>query len=131
VFTNAIVGSYTINSQAPVQYIFARACWVDALSSTAGEGISQTLASTDTVTWDLGYTLGTPWVQAQGADVYAGAALKSYVAALTSPRAFIVNGAGGYPGVATYGVDYNFDSSGVTHGQTWVSIKNWLVITPL
>jgi hypothetical protein len=33
----------------------------------------------------------------------------------------------GIRGVATYGTDYNFDSSGATHGETWVSSKNWLV----
>jgi hypothetical protein len=44
-----------------------------------------------------------------------------------SPRAFILDGTGGYPGVAMYGQDYNFDSSGATRGQTWVSSKNWLV----
>jgi hypothetical protein len=35
---------------------------------------------------------------------------------------------GGYPGVATYGTDCNFDSSSaVCAGKTWVSSKNWLV----
>jgi hypothetical protein len=34
---------------------------------------------------------------------------------------------GGYPGVATYGNDYNFDSSWLTHGENWVSSRNWIV----
>jgi hypothetical protein len=32
----------------------------------------------DTLTWDLGYTLGTAWSQVQGGDVYASAALQSH-----------------------------------------------------
>ena len=128
VFNNLIVGPYTINSQAPVQYVLARACWSDSLSATSGEGFTQTLGAADTVTWDLGYTLGVAWSQVQGGDVYASGTLKSYVPVGAAPRAFIVNAApNGYPGVATYGQSYTFDSSGLTHGQTWVSSKNWLV----
>jgi hypothetical protein len=85
------------------------------------------LNSNDTLTWDLGYTLGAPWSQVQGGDVYASGTLLSYVPVLASPRAFILDGAGGYPGIATYGQSVNFDSSGLTHGQTWVSSTNWLV----
>jgi hypothetical protein len=79
------------------------------------------------VTWDLGYTLGVAWSQVQGGNVYAGATLQSFVPVGAAPRAFILDGAGGYPGVATYGQSYNFDSSNLTKGQTWVSSKNWLV----
>jgi hypothetical protein len=69
------------------------------------------------------------WSQAQGGDVYASGTLKSFVPVGASPRAFILDGtAGGYPGVATYGTDCNFDdTSPVCAGKTWVSSKNWLV----
>jgi hypothetical protein len=126
-FAGLIPGSYTIDTTAPPSYIFARACWTDSVSGSSGETISHTLTADDTVTWDLGYTSGMAWSQAQGGDVYASATLQSYVPAGAVPRAFILNGAGGYPGVATYGQNYTFDSSGATHGETWVSSKNWLV----
>jgi hypothetical protein len=87
----------------------------------------------DALTWDIGYMLGTPWSQVQGGDVYASATLQSYVPAPHPPPAtnhvFIPDGSGGYPGVATYGTDCNFDSGSVLSvcgGKTWVSGKNWL-----
>jgi hypothetical protein len=121
-------GPYTINSQAPPGYVFARACWTSVLDTPpSGEGLFHTLSPADTLTWNLGYTLGTQWAQVQGGDVYASATLQSYIPVGATPRSFILNGNGGYPGVATYGVDYYFDSSGLTHGETWVSSKNWLV----
>jgi len=40
---------------------------------------------------------------------------------------FITNGTGGYPGVATYGTDYDFDATDPGKGEAWVSSKNWLV----
>jgi hypothetical protein len=89
--------------------------------------MSAIVNNTETLQWDLGYTLGTQWAQVQGGDVYASATLQSYVPVGASPRAFILDGTGGYPGVATYGADYYFDSSGLTHEETWVSSKNWLV----
>ena len=63
------------------------------------------------------------------AEKCAGGTLKSFVPSLASPRAFILDGTtGGYPWVATYGGDCNFDSSSTTcGGKTWVSSKNWLV----
>ena len=67
-------GPYTINSQAPPGYVFARACWTSVLDTPpSGEGLSHTLSPADTLTWDLGYTLGTQWAQLQGGDVYASA----------------------------------------------------------
>jgi hypothetical protein len=128
IFAGLIPGSYTINSQAPAEYVLARLCWNEAASGTSGEGLSHTLLPGDVLTWDLGYTLGVAWSQVQGGDVYASASLKSYVPVGASPRAFILDGTGGYPGVATYGADCNFDSSSATcGGKTWVSSKNWLV----
>ena len=83
-FSSVPPGSYTLNPQPPAGYVFARSCWADALSATAGEGISQTLAASDTVTWDVGYTVGSPWAQIQGGDIYASATLRSYIPVLTS-----------------------------------------------
>jgi hypothetical protein len=88
--------------------------------------MSAIVNNSETLSWDLGYTLGVAWSQAQGGDVYASGTLQSYVPVGTTPRAFIVNGAGGYPGVATYGQTYDFDA-GTGNGSTYVSSKNWLV----
>jgi hypothetical protein len=67
-------GLYTIDSQTPAQYVLARACWMSVLDTpSSGEGLSHTLSPADTLTWDLGYTLGTQWTQVQGGDVYASA----------------------------------------------------------
>jgi len=65
VFNSLIPGSYTINSQAPAQYIFARVCWAETGSGTSGEGLSHTLTPAATLTWDLGFTSGVAWSQAQ------------------------------------------------------------------
>jgi len=82
----------------------------------------------ETLTWDIGYTRGVAWSQAEGGEVYASGTLKSFVPELASPREFVLKRDGGYPGVATYGTDCNFDSSSpVCAGKTWVSSKNWLV----
>ena len=122
---------YGIMSSPPPGYVLARTCWADASASTTGETSYATLYTLHTLTWDVGFTRGTPWAQAQGGDVYASATLQSDVPVsppLPPPRAFILDGTtGGYPGIATYGQDYNFDSSWLTHGETWVSSKKWLV----
>lgn len=89
VFNSLDPGLYGIYSQAPAQYLLVRLCWSKAVSGTSGEGRYETLASMDTLTWDLGYTLGTAWSQAQGGDVYASASLQSYVPAGATPRAAV------------------------------------------
>jgi hypothetical protein len=103
-FNNANPGLYTIIPQTPPGsgYVIAGYCWKTTIAPTS-EGLTQsaTLASADTLLWDIKYTLGTPWAQAQGGDVYASGILKSYVPEsppLPAPRAFILDGAGGYPG---------------------------------
>ncbi len=131
VFNNLTTGDYGIDPSPPPGYVLARSCWADEPGGTTGETSYATLDPLHTLTWDVGYTQGSPWSQVQGGDVYASGMLQSYVAVappLPPPRAFILDDpASGYPGVATYGMDYNFDSSAMTHGQTWVSSKNWLV----
>lgn len=125
-FSNIDSGTYIINPQSPAQYVLARACW-SKTSGTSGEGLAEVLAGGNTLTWDLGYTLGTAWSQIQGGDAYASAALQSYIPAPASPRVFITDGPGGYPGIATYGVSYDFDSNGLAAGAGYVSRTNWLV----
>jgi len=128
-WNNATIGTYTISSAAPPGYVLQTACWKrDVTAPLSGTGMSAIVNNTETLQWDLGYTLGTQWTQVQGGDVYASATLQSYIPVGATPRSFILNGTGGYPGVATYGGNCNFDSSSATcGGKTWVSSKNWLV----
>ncbi len=89
---------------------------------------------TDTLTWDLGYSLGTPWVQTQGGDVIVANWIKSLMTPLASPRLFSVNGSGGYPGGVFYGSTgaspYDFDADPASQGEQYVSATNWLANEP-
>jgi hypothetical protein len=127
VFNNAAIGTYIIAPQAPAGYTSPTYCWSRSTAPTSGTANTADLYAGDTLTWDIGYVHGVAWSQAGGGDVYASGMLQSYVPVGAVPaREFIPAGAGGYPGLATYGTDYNFDSSGATKGETWVSSKNWL-----
>ena len=120
-FSSALFGNYYIIPNVPSQYMIARFC-----SGTTEVAQSQTLAPAGTITWDIGYTLGVAWSQVQGGDVYASATLQSFVPT-GNQRVFIPDGAGGYPGIATYGQTYDFDSRSPQKGEDRVSSKNWLV----
>lgn len=130
-FGGVVGGSYTISPTVPSTYVLARACWSRTLNApTSGEGLTTTLSEptdSETLTWDLGYRLGVPWVQTEGGDVYAAGALTSSIPSGTSPRSFILDGTGGYPGVAIYGTSYDFDSDPTLTGGTFVSSYDWLV----
>ena len=80
----------------------------------------------DNVSWQVGYTNGSPWVQAVGGDAYASGIMHSYIPTVT-PRVFNRDGAGGYPGTVLYGSDYDFDPDSSSKGPTLVSSANWLV----
>lgn len=125
-FNNVVTGSYTIVAQVPSQYVIERYCWRKNPSVTFGEDSSTTLAGGETLIWSLGYTLADPWSQIEGGDVYASGVLKSIVPASATPRVFITDGTGGYPGIATYGTSYDFDA-GLGKGASFVSSTNWLV----
>lgn len=123
-FANIVAGSYTLVSAPPAgaNWQIARAC-----NSTGTSGSTAILSGGQTLTFDVGYTLGSAWVQSQGGDVYAAGSLGSYIPTGITPRAFSTDGTGGYPGVVTYGTSYDFDgsASGGT-GETLVSSENWL-----
>lgn len=110
-FSNAPTGSYTLDTPGlpTTDWVLARACWSIAAGSI-GEGYNALLGVNETLTYDIGYTLGTPWVQTQGGDVYAAGTIKSYIPAVV-PRVFSRDGAGGYPGVVTYGTSFDFDGT--------------------
>ncbi|GEM_PF-654544 len=126
-FPPSTAGTYTIaNSGIPQNYVLKKPCYLTNNPATAGEALSLTTIDQESVRWDLGYALGTAWVQTQGGDVYASATLKSLVPNGISPRVFNLDSSIGYPGVVTYGTSYDFDIGSGT-GSTLVSSKNWLV----
>ncbi len=130
-FSGVVGGTYTVSPTVPASYALTRACWSRTFNApTSGEGLTTTLSvplESETLTWDLGYRLGTPWVQTGGGNVYAAGAIKSYIAALTTPRSFILDSTGGSPGVAIYGTSYDFDADVVGKGESLVSSTDWLV----
>ncbi len=129
-FNNLVTGSYTLSPQAPINNLIKAACWTNLPSGMNGTGLTDTLVGNDTITWDLGYTNGTAWVQAAGGDVYAPGSVASLVPQGISPRYFVLDGSsGGYPGVVTYGTSYNFgiENPGPNQGGSLVSSKGWLV----
>jgi hypothetical protein len=131
-----VTGSYTLDPVPPnSNWVLARNCWSSS-NGTSGEGLSTTLGANETITYDIGYTYGTAWVQTGGGDVYASGTIRSFIPAVT-PRIFNANGPvgtcpgsallGACPGVVTYGTDYDFDALSSNQGSTIVSSKNWLV----
>jgi len=127
VFSGVITGSYTLDPNPPTaNWAYVRPCWTNVTTGEVGEGLSRTLAANQTLRWDIGYTLGTAWVQTEGGDVYSSGTIRSSIPSV-SPRVFITDGAGGYPGVVSYGTLYDFDSDPFSEGATLVSRTNWQV----
>ena len=117
-------------SDAPANpdYVLTLACWDTTSPAAQGSGYSATLANGSTLTWQLGYTAGTGWWQAQGGDVYAATQLRSYIpsAAVGGRYAVKSGNTGGTPGTLTYGTSYDFDNTSA-NGESYVSSTNWLV----
>lgn len=127
VFSGVITGSYTLDPNPPTaDWAYVRPCWTNVTTGVTGEGLSRTLAANQTLRWDIGYTLGTAWAQIKGGDVYGSGTIRSYIPSV-SPRVFITDGAGGYPGVMSYAALYDFDSDPFSEGTTLVSSTNWQV----
>lgn len=130
-FSTVVGGTYILSPTISAGYSPARACWTRTANvPTSGEGFTTTLSvptDGELLTWNVGYTAGLPWVQTQEGNVYAAGTLTSYVADLASPRSLILDGSGGYPGVAIYGTSYDFDVSGLAKGESYVSSTDWLV----
>ena len=118
-FSGVITGSYTLDPNPPTaDWAYVRPCWTNMTTGAAGEGLSGTLAANQTLRWDIGYTLGTAWVQTKEGDVYSSGTIRSSIPSV-SPRVFITDGAGGYPGVMSYGTTYDFDSDPFSEGATF------------
>lgn len=117
IFSNVKTGPYTLVDTPPTaDWSFARACWRNVTTATNGEGRTATLGANQVLRYDIGYTLGTAWFQAQGGDVYASGTLKSLVPLGISPRYVVLD----EPGVVTYGGSYDFNGANA-------SSKKWLV----
>lgn len=126
-FANIVTGSYTVDPIPPTaDWAYVRPCWTNLTNGTTGESLSRSLAANQTLRWDIGYTLGTAWVQTQGGDVYAAGNIRSFVPAVVPP-VFNEDANNGYPGVLSYGTLYDFDSDPFSEGATLVSSTNWQV----
>jgi len=120
-FPGVVTGSYSIDSTPQsASWSYARSCWTDETAGTSGESQSHTLVQNHVLRWDIGYTLGSAWVQAEGGDVYASGSLRSFLPAVT-PRTFVNDGSGGYPGVIQYGTTCDFDSDPQYNGCTLIN----------
>ncbi len=114
-------GTFTMTPITPSGYSLKIPCY------NTGTGLTAAVGNGQTITWELGYTLGTPWFQATEGDVYAASGtLNSPVSSGASPRYFALDGAGGTPGIITYGSDFDFDDSLTSNGSTFASSENWL-----
>lgn len=119
-------GSYTLDPLLPsADWVLAGGCWSNT-DGSSGTGFNASLGDGETLTWDIGYLLGSAWVQTEGGDVYASGTIRSLLPNLT-PRVFSKDGDGGNPGVVTYGTTYDFDGGSVEQGGAYVSSANWLV----
>lgn len=126
-FPPSTAGTYAISvAGIPQNYVIKKACYLTANPATSGEALTLLLTDGETLRWDLGYTLGTAWVQTQAGDVYASGVLKSLVPNGITPRLFNLDSSINYPGIVTHGTSFDFDiGSGL--GSTLVSSKNWLI----
>lgn len=126
-FSNIVSGSYVIMPTLPsVNWVHAKNCWKNQTTGATGENLFATLGANEILRWDIGYTLGSAWVQTEGGDVYASGSIKSFLPDVT-PRVFNTNGTGGYPGIVIYGTTKDFDSDPFSTGDTLVSSQNWQV----
>ncbi len=134
-WTNVPMGAsgsvFYLVPSASSQYVQRLACWNRDNPAGSGTGTAASLTvDGSTLIWTVGYSLGTPWFQAEGGDVYASAILRSYVQPGASTPVVVRDGTGGYPGVVAYGTSYDFDSALTGQGNTNVSSTNWLAYAP-
>lgn len=121
-----IPNAHTLTDSPPAGYVLKFACWQTDTPAAQGTGMTADVPSGGTLTWNLGYTNGATWVQTRGGDVYAANAFSSPIPPGTSPRYGLLDGTGGFPGVATYGISYDFDSSAGSAGDAYISSTGWL-----
>ena len=118
--------TYGFSDTPPGDYVLKFACWSRDAPAAGGNSSYADLYDGSTLTWQLGYTACTPWVQAVGGDVYAAGTLRSYIPSGATPRYFDLAPSGGTAGVVTYGTGYDFSSGVFDKGESYVSAPGWL-----
>ncbi len=125
-WNNLVPNAHTLSDIPPAGYVLKLACWQTDTPAAQGTGMTADVPTGGTLTWNLGYTNGTAWMQTRGGDVYAAMGLSSPIPVGASPRYGLLDGGSGLPGVATYGVSYDFDSDTGSLGESYVSSTGWL-----
>ncbi len=124
---NAQAQTYTLLPAPPAGWVLQTACWGrDLTAPLSGTGLAASFANGETLSFDLGYTLGEPWSQVVGGDVYAGTTLTNPVPVGTTPRKMVRDGTSAPAGLVTYGGTIDLDSDILLTGEDLVSAMNWL-----
>jgi hypothetical protein len=125
-WNNVTPGVYTVSGAPPAGYILKNACWTrDINAPLSGSGLSANIGSTETTSWELGYTFGTPWTRGEDGEMTICTDVASNIPTLANPNpSFVLNNPGNYPGIVSYGNTYDFDGSG--GGASQVSSTDWL-----
>ncbi len=55
--------SYTISDSPPSGYVLKFACWSTDIPAAQGDNLTAGVPTGGTLTWNFGYTAGTPWIQ--------------------------------------------------------------------
>ena len=72
-FANIITGFYRLVVSPPANWVLQRYCLTNETTGTQTNDVSSaTLLADQTLHWDVGYTLGTAWVQTVGGDMLRG-----------------------------------------------------------
>jgi hypothetical protein len=93
--------------------------------ASTGQGLSQYLSNGtnfETLTWDFGFTPPGGWFQTAGADVYGAGGVFSLIPQGVTPRKVSLSSGGSYPGVVSYGNDYDF---AIEAGKGPLNISNY------
>jgi hypothetical protein len=107
-WTNLPVTNYTVADSVASGYVLKYACWTTDAPAAQGDSLIAGVVDKGTLTWNLGYTAGTPWIQTSGGgDVYGAVNVFSNIPPGATPRYFSLNGSGTTPGVVTYGSAYD------------------------
>lgn len=121
----ANAGTYQLSAYGQAGYVLQNACYtIDGSPSTPG--LSATVNAGQLLTWNVGFSLGTPWVQTQGGDVFVATDIQSLIADTVTPREFNTT-LDGTHGTVHYGGSYDFDPIVGQSGASYVSQNGWLV----
>lgn len=123
-WNNVQPGSFIVVPNPPAGYSVKNACYTRNGVNPPTNSIAFTGNSGNIITMDVGVSVQGGWVQTSGGDAMVCKDVKSIIPPYLSTR-FNSDGAGGFPGVVSYGTTYDFNS-GYGTGGTVVSSTNWL-----